>query len=153
MKKCRMISLCLAIVLFCLLPLTGYAETDNAKDHEECEKHHKFMQHHDTIHTHLTYYYELLIDKYRPELKEEWTAVTRDKEAILKKIREMKKEGKQIDDLFVNDKWKEQHQQYQADFLTAVKKRDEAQIKELLPQILELQKQWNKKHRELLKEN
>ncbi|MDG5788665.1 hypothetical protein QA612_14385 [Evansella sp. AB-P1] len=148
------------IFFFCSLVMIGNFFTstiladdlDERCDENECEMNHEQVtHHHEMIKVHLQYYYELLIEKHSPELKEEWREIVRDREAIHKKIKEMKKEGKEIEDCEITKAWKEKHKRYQEMFLDAVNKRDSEKIESLLPLLLQLHKQWNENHLKMLK--
>ncbi|PIB48966.1 hypothetical protein, partial [Pseudomonas sp. 2822-17] len=47
-------------------------EPEEVKEEVECESKEDVLHRHKSIQTHIQFYYELLIDKYKPELKEEW---------------------------------------------------------------------------------
>lgn len=152
----KLVCLCLCLFLT-ILPLQAFAEDDDQLELQERtdqqEKYEDIFHKHSQMKAHINFYYELLIDKYRPDLKEEWIEITREKEAILKKIKEMKKEGKELELPAITEEWKEKHSYYHEQFLEAVERRDDEKLKSLLPALLQLHKKWNEDHRELFKEN
>ncbi|UCZ54630.1 hypothetical protein LGQ02_07725 [Bacillus shivajii] len=122
---------------------------DGSEENDFCENcHEKISYEHQVIRPHMEYYFELLLDKYSPDLKEEWTEVLRERESILKKLKQMKKEGKLKEHPSPSERWYEKHGQIHDQFLNAVKKRDDETITQLLPQLLSLQKEWNVIHKE-----
>lgn len=136
-----------------VLPLNSFAEEEMDQS-EESETHEMAVVHKQAaIKAHIKFYYELLIEKYRPDLMEEWMEVSREKEAILKKMKELKKEGKEFNEPMVSEDWKEKHSNYHEQFLTAVETRDDEKLKALLPALLQLQKQWNEDHRKMFNES
>ncbi|PYZ94375.1 hypothetical protein CR194_02250 [Salipaludibacillus keqinensis] len=101
---------------------------------------------------HFKYYHELIIEKHRPDLLEEWKQVDRDREAIDKKIREYNKEKR--DDVYegISNNWYTKHAIVQQQFLSAVKERESEKIKISLSHLLSLKKSWNIEMKEALKE-
>ncbi|WP_096188496.1 hypothetical protein [Evansella halocellulosilytica] len=120
----------------------GGAEISNKEYHE-------ISYRHEAIRPHIEFYYELMIEKYHPELKEEWKETLRERETILKKLKEVQKEGKSYDHEQMNEEWLNKHQKTHQQLLNAVKKRDGEAIKALLPKIIDLHKDWNKMHKDI----
>ncbi|MCD8510787.1 MAG: hypothetical protein LRY73_13555 [Bacillus sp. (in: Bacteria)] len=122
MKQLKLFSLVL-VLFMSLLPLNSFAEEDIEKK-EEVENHEVGLTHKNSVlKTHIKFYYELLIEKYRPDIMEEWKEISREKDAILKKLKELKKEGKEFNEPIVSEEWKEKHCIYHEQFLAAVEKK------------------------------
>ncbi|MBU9724089.1 MULTISPECIES: hypothetical protein [Bacillaceae] len=154
MSKMRVLLLFILLISSFLITTQVFAEEPEEDVAEaECENKEDVIHRHKAIQTHIQFYYELLIDKYKPELKEEWKEVISEREVILKKMKEMQKEGLDLDYSAISEEWKEKHQKYHEAFLEAVKTRDDEKIRELLPKLLELQKSWNEDHKKFLREN
>ena len=154
MKKITLILICIFTVQMVVSPLTSFAEKiPYTSAEEECDNNEEIIYRHIAIKPHLYFYLELLFEKYTPELKVEWQEVQREKEAINKKMKEMKKEGTTREDPINNREWKKKHEEFQEEFLNAVKKRDEESLINLLPVQLKLHKQWNEEHRKFLTED
>jgi len=105
-----------------------------------------------TIQPHFNYYYELIVEKYRPDLAEEWEQVLSERGAINKKLQEFS--HKQRKELYrnISEDWYHKHELFHVQFLSAVKDREGEKIKKMIPHILTLKKSWNSEMRELFKE-
>ncbi|MBU9714700.1 hypothetical protein [Evansella tamaricis] len=153
MKKFQTITLLFSLIMIIIFPISTIAEDSSDDDiDKECEMNQDIKHRHKDMWIHIQFYYELLLDKYHPELKTEWKEIMRERETILKKWKELKKEGKEFDHSMISEEWKEKHQQYHEAFLEAVKIRDDEKIKSLLPKLLELQKSWNRDQKRVLQE-
>ncbi|MFA9556004.1 hypothetical protein ACERII_01665 [Evansella sp. AB-rgal1] len=152
MRPFRLLLVTIFLILQLGTPIHALAEDQGNKESnmEEWEMKQDIVHRHDSIKIHLQYYYELLVEKHRPELKEEWIEINREKEAILKKMREMKKEGKTFDFTQIDGEWKVKHERIHEEFMEVVKSRDNEKIKNILPEIINLSKEWNEVYRELL---
>ncbi|ADU30000.1 hypothetical protein [Evansella cellulosilytica] len=141
-----------AIFLMIASPFNTLAEDidENKVEQEKCYSEQELSHMHKAMRVHIDYYYELLINKYRPELMEDWKESVRDRDAILKKIKELSKEGADLTSLQPTEQWKTKHEEYQESFLEAIKNRDNEKIKTILPLFLQLQQMWNDSQRESL---
>lgn len=106
---------------------------------------------HKSIRPHFNYYYQLLAEKYAPKHVKVWNEVTKDREALYKKYKELKKEGKELDK-FYDEEWLNKHKDIQKQFLEAVEKRDEEALKEIVPLVIDHHKELNSLLKKRLKE-
>ncbi|MBM7097256.1 hypothetical protein JSY36_16105 [Bacillus sp. H-16] len=144
----RVVSLMMIIVIaFSLIsPMNTSAEEPSPavkRDNHENNVYHQYYLRHDALRPHFNFYYDLLIDRYQPELKEEWRLIVNERESLIKKYKELKKEGKLKDHVQKGEAWKEKHEMVQESFLKAVKERNDEAIKDVLPDLLALQKEMN----------
>ncbi|WP_142669876.1 hypothetical protein [Alteribacter lacisalsi] len=146
MKTGKVLLLVLILLIALVSPLsTSYAE-DAPEGKEETRHSYEGMYlKYDKLRPHFNYYYELLIERHEPALKEEWTLIVQERETLIKKYREMKKEGKLKDADFHNldEEWNQKHQDVQERFLQAVKERNDDSLKMLLSELIALQKEMN----------
>ncbi|QOY36043.1 hypothetical protein AWH56_025955 [Anaerobacillus isosaccharinicus] len=63
---------------------------------------------HKAIRPHFNFYYQLLAEKYAPNHVKIWNDVIKDREALLKKYRELAKEGKEVGN-FYDEEWLKAH--------------------------------------------
>ncbi|OIJ16900.1 hypothetical protein BKP37_04355 [Anaerobacillus alkalilacustris] len=103
------------------------------------------------IRAHFNFYYQLLAEKYAPKHVKVWNNVMKDRDALIKKFKELKKDGKELDN-FYDETWLKEHNEIQQQFLEAVEKRDDEILKVIVPQIIDHQKQLNSILKKRLKE-
>ncbi|SER48383.1 hypothetical protein [Salipaludibacillus aurantiacus] len=125
---------------------TDYNENSNALTGE-------VMYETSTLKPHFNYYYELLFEKHRPDLMEEWKEVGREREALTKKLKEFNKEKRTNLCDSIPDEWYEHHQLAQERFLQSVKERETSKIKISLYHLLAVKKTWNEEMKEALKKS
>lgn len=127
------------------MPLQAMAKEPVELDKDSYHDHvyHEYYLRHDAMRPHFNFYYDLLIDRYQPELQEEWRLIVNERETLIKKYKELKKEGKLKDPVEKDESWKTEHQNIHERFLNAVKERNDEAIEEVLPDLLALQKEMN----------
>ncbi|WP_096434738.1 hypothetical protein [Alteribacter populi] len=125
-------------------PVISFAEDPAEHENDHNNTYHEMYYRHEALRPHFHFYYDLLIDRYHPELKSEWREIISERETLIKKFKELKKEGKLQDPPEKDQQWKEKHQEVHEKFLAAVKERNDQEIKEVLPELLTLQKDVNK---------
>ncbi|OIJ20332.1 hypothetical protein BKP45_09715 [Anaerobacillus alkalidiazotrophicus] len=103
------------------------------------------------IRAHFNFYYQLLAEKYAPKHVKVWNNVMQDRDALIKKFKELKKDGIELDN-FYDETWLKEHNEIQHQFLEAVEKRDDEILKVIVPQIIDHQKQLNSILKKRLKE-
>ncbi|OIJ16006.1 hypothetical protein BKP35_03210 [Anaerobacillus arseniciselenatis] len=103
------------------------------------------------IRPHFNFYYQLLAEKYAPKHVKVWNEVLKDRDALLKKYREVKKAGKELED-FYDEEWLKEHSEIHQQFLEAVEKRDDDKLKEIVPRVIDHQKELNAMLKKRLKE-
>ncbi|TMW73727.1 hypothetical protein [Alteribacter natronophilus] len=150
--KCFMVAALLTAALTQFPGLIAAEESPEGRE-ESARTHETVHLKYDKMRPHLNFYYELLIERYEPAMKEEWLMIVQELETLIKKYREMKKEGKLKDKDFHNqdDKWKMKHQDVQEQFLKAVKERNDEAIRAILPDLVTLQKEMNEYLESILK--
>lgn len=126
---------------------------EDAVDKLEEQKYSECMDYDITIKTHFNYYYELLVDKHRPDLLIKWEQVASERDAINKKLKEFNNEKQKELYENISEDWYHKHALLQEHFLSAVKDRDGEKIKKNIPHILTLKKSWNLEMKELMKES
>ncbi|WP_416149577.1 hypothetical protein ACM26V_00840 [Salipaludibacillus sp. HK11] len=104
-----------------------------------------------TLQPHLIYYLELVVEKHRPDLLEEWREINSEREAINKKLKEYSKEKQKDLCENISEDWYDKHAIVQEHFLTAVTEREAEQIKINIQHILTLKKNWNAEMKEVIK--
>jgi hypothetical protein len=103
---------------------------------------------HAALKPHFDFYYLLLAEKYAPKYVKVWKEVVKEREDLLSKSKELISEGKEIGDYYDED-WSNTHSEIQKKFLEAVEKQAEDSLKEIVPRVIEHQKELNtllKKH-------
>lgn len=104
------------------------------------------------VRPHFNFYYQLLAEKYAPNYVKVWDEVLKDREAIFKNYKELKKAGKEVEPPY-DDAWLKKHSEVHQQFVDAVEKRDEASLKEMVPKVIEHQRElnlmWKKKIKEV----
>ncbi|RXI99541.1 hypothetical protein DS745_15110 [Anaerobacillus alkaliphilus] len=106
---------------------------------------------HKAIRPHFNFYYQLLAEKYAPKHVKVWNDVISEREALIKKYRELAKSGKEIGN-FYDETWLKVHSDIQKQFLEAVEKRDDQALKNIVPQVIDHQKELNILLKKRLKE-
>lgn len=109
---------------------------------QECSDMEKISHEQKAIRPHFNFYYQLLAEKYAPKHVSVWNEVLKDREGLFKKYKELKKAGKEVDNLY-DEAWKKEHGEIQQLFLEAVEKRDDTKLKEMVPRLIDHQKQLN----------
>lgn len=152
MKVLKQKWLFVAIVSAVLLTSTNLGVV-NAEDPDgEASTHMEQVKYeHKAIRPHFNFYYQLLAEKYAPKHVKIWNEVIKDREALLKKYRELAKAGKEVGD-FYDEEWLKAHNDIHQQFLVAVEKRDDKALKTIVPQVIEHQKELNALLKKRLKE-
>lgn len=97
---------------------------------------------HDAVRPHFNFYYQLLAEKYAPKHVKVWNEVLKDRDALIKKYKELKKEGKEVENLH-DEAWLKAHTEIHQQFLEAVEKRDDEKLKQIVPRVIDHQKELN----------
>jgi hypothetical protein len=106
---------------------------------------------HKAIRPHFDFYYQLLAEKYAPKHVKVWNEIIKDREALLKKYRELTKSGKDVGN-FYDEEWLKVHNEIHKQFLVAVEKRDDEALKTIVPKVIDHQKELNVLLKKRLKE-
>lgn len=141
------------VLVLMLVPNFGTvrAEGTDGTDDEACVHMEKVTYEHKAIRPHFNFYYQLLAEKYAPKHVKVWNEVIKDREALLKKYRELTKEGKEVGE-FYDENWLKTHQDIHQQFLAAVEKRDDDALKTVVPLVIDHQKELNSLLKKRLKE-
>lgn len=139
-KKGMLVGVVFLVALMSLTSIT--TANDEAVNDKGCSHMDKIAYERKAIRPHFNFYYQLLAEKYAPEYVEAWNEIISDRDAIMKKYKELKKSGKNIEKPY-NEVWLEKHRELQEEFLKAVKKRDDKILKEIVPKVIEHQKELN----------
>ncbi|WP_280768368.1 hypothetical protein [Salipaludibacillus daqingensis] len=126
--------------------------TDHYKTNVEDQNFIEWVDYESSFQIHFNYYYELLVEKHRPDLLEDWQQMVREREAINKKLKDFDNEKQEELYEQISEDWYHKHELLQEHFLAAVKDREKEKIKKNIPHILTLKKSWNSEMREAIKE-
>lgn len=147
-KQFLLIVITALLMSFTTATITDAEETDGGKEYSHMVKGGYQKK---AIRPHFNFYYQLLAEKYAPEHVKVWNEVMKDREALHKQYKELKKAGKEPDK-FYDEAWLEEHGEIHKEFLEAVEKRDDEALKEVVPRIIDHQKQLNSLLKKRLKE-
>lgn len=144
---------CLYLVLLVATMTATYPtmQVDAEEFDHEASQIEKVKYEHKAIRPHFNFYYQLLAEKYAPKHVKVWNEVIAEREALIKKYRELAKSGKEIGD-FYDEAWLKAHGDLQKHFLEAVEKRDDAALQNIVPQVIDHQKELNILLKKRLKE-
>lgn len=92
---------------------------------------------------HIDYYYELLTEKYAPDLVDEWKVISKDQQEMMSKLKEDKDKKAEFKKNLKDKSWYKRHKELEKEFTKAVKNRDENALKEIMPKVIDLQKELN----------
>ncbi|WP_078552956.1 hypothetical protein [Bacillus alkalicellulosilyticus] len=120
---------------------TSYVFAEEGLDHNS--KSHSQGCYHKGMEVHFQMYYQLLAEKYEPQLVTEWDEIRKEKSMLLKEIRAASKRGELDHEDMIEPMWVEKHDKVQQKFYKAVEQRDSKAIKEILPYLFEMQKELN----------
>jgi hypothetical protein len=123
-----------------------------AEDKVQEKRYSECINYDSTIQTHFNYYYELIIEKYRPDLIEEWEKAVSERGAINKKLKEFSHDKQKELHEEISEEWYHEHNLLQEHFLSAVKEREGEEIKKNIPHILTLKKSWNIEMKNIMKQ-
>lgn len=152
MKVLKQKLLFVAIITAILLSSTNLGVVIAEDTDSEASAHMEQVKYeHKAIRPHFNFYYQLLAEKYAPKHVRIWNEVIKDREALLKKYRELAKEGKEVGN-FYDEEWLKAHNDIHQQFLIAVEKRDEIALKTIVPQVIDHQKKLNALLKKRLKE-
>lgn len=152
MKVLKQKLLFVAIITAILLPSTNIGGVNAEDTDSEASAHMEHVKYeHKAIRPHFNFYYQLLAEKFAPKHVKIWNEVIKDREALLKKYRELAKEGKEVGN-FYDEEWLKAHNDIHQQFLIAVEKRDENALKTIVPQVIDHQKELNALLKKRLKE-
>ncbi|GAE36636.1 hypothetical protein [Halalkalibacter akibai] len=138
-----------SIVVTTLAPVQAEVVEDK-KEEEGCE-HDKGIS--KDLKVHLDYYYELLADKYAPDQIGKWKDIRVERDLLQKKLKEAKQRGELENGQAVDKTWLDKHSELQSVFNAAVEKRDEEQLKIVLPQLFDHYAELNKLYKKRLNLN
>lgn len=122
-------------------------ETEQVKDCFQCE-----MELKNEIKVHLDFYYEMLVNRYAPHELEHWRKIRSERDLLQKKLSELERNGKVQFTSERDEEWVSNHRDIQNKFKMVVEKRDEEQLRILLPKILENDEKLNKLYKQRLKQ-
>lgn len=152
MKVLKQKLLFVAIITAILLSSTNLGVVNAEDTDSEASAHMEHVKYeHKAIRPHFNFYYQLLAEKFAPKHVKIWNEVIKDREALLKKYRELAKEGKEVGN-FYDEEWLKAHNDIHQQFLIAVEKRDENALKTIVPQVIDHQKELNALLKKRLKE-
>lgn len=147
-KQFLLIVITALLMSFTTATITGAEGTTDGK---ECSHMERIGYEKKAIRPHFNFYYQLLAEKYSPKYVKVWNEVLKDREALHKQYKQLKKEGKELDK-FYDEAWLKEHGGIQKEFLEAVEKRDDEALKEVVPRMIDHQKQLNSLLKKRLKE-
>jgi hypothetical protein len=135
--------------------LVSYSNVGNVMaeevDGDTVEQLQQVKYEHKAIRPHFDFYYQLLAEKYAPKHVKVWNESIKEREALLKKYRELVKSGKDVGNFYDED-WLKVHNEIHKQFLVAVEKRDDGALKTIVPQVIDHQKELNLLLKKRLKE-
>ncbi|WP_227938431.1 hypothetical protein [Alkalihalobacillus deserti] len=122
-----------SIVVTSLAPVQ--AEVSEDKKEETCWEHEQGIS--KKLKVHLDFYYELLAEKYAPNEIEQWKEIRVERDLLQKKLKEAKQRGELENGQAVDKSWLDKHAELQKAFNNAIEKRDDEQLKTILPQMFD----------------
>lgn len=123
----------LAMVFLATLLVTSVSAENNGKSSCQMKK----------CGIHMGYYYELLTEKYAPDLVEEWKVISKDQQELMSKLKENKEKKEEFKKNLKEHSWYKRHKELEKQLTKAVKERDEEALKEMMPKMIEIQKELN----------
>ncbi|WP_332632298.1 hypothetical protein [Halalkalibacter flavus] len=146
MKRFHQLFILAQIVLLASIAVTSLApvqaEVPNEEPEQECRGHEQ-QEINKELKVHLDYYYELLAEKYAPNELEKWKEIRSERDLLQKKLKEAKQKGELENGGAIDNEWIEQHKEITDAFNAAIEKRDEEQLRKLLPQLFDHYKKLN----------
>lgn len=140
-------------IIFSLFMLVGFNDVSahETMTNEKGSKEEKCLTHkHEQMKIHINMYYELLAEKYAPDQVKLWQDIQKEQANLKAQIKEAKEKG-ELDSLKDKMKpWFKEHKEIQKQFTEAIEKRNEKQIKKLLPEIISHHQQLNELYKEIL---
>lgn len=133
---------CLLVLAITVFSPVQAEEINEEQSCQQCE-----MQVRKEVKVHLDFYYELLAEKYAPDELEKWREIRKERDLLRKKLNEAKKRGEIEQESSIGDEWLEKHRQLQESFRLAVEKRDEEQLRSLLPKLFDQYNQLNEHYK------
>ncbi|WP_096201174.1 hypothetical protein [Bacillus sp. FJAT-45350] len=130
------------LVSFAQMPV--HAEESIVKEECNCSSGHDLSYTSEIIDIHMTMYYQLLAEKYAPELVAEWNEIQKERDMLEKKITELEKTGALLHGKKVGEDWYKSHAELQTNFAKAIKEYDEKEIKKMIPKLFDQHKELNK---------
>ncbi|NEU29576.1 hypothetical protein GN156_02090 [bacterium LRH843] len=140
------VAVMLTILLTIMAPIQA-EETEQVKNCFQCE-----MELRNELKVHLDFYYEMLVNRYAPNELEHWRKVRGERDLVQKKLSEHKRNGKLQSTGVMEEEWIKTHRDIQNRFKMAVEKRNEDQLRVLLPIIVEHDEKLNKIYKQQLKQ-
>lgn len=136
-------SFLLCSLLFVSFTIVYAEEVEDTKNCLQYE-----MEIRNAIKVHADFYHEMLVHRYAPAELKYWQSVRSERDLLHKKL----KEAAQFPYLKEKDeRWEKKHRKLQEAFKKAVERRDETEIRKLLPQIIKHDDQLNQLNKQRLK--
>ncbi len=151
MQKVKQKFLFVVMIATMLISFSNMAIVNAENEGEACAHMEGVKLEFKALRPHLHFYYQLLAEKYAPDQVKGWTEVIKEREVLFKKYRELAKSGK-INGKFYDETWLKTHSEIQQQLLDAVQKRDENALKNIVPKMLDHQKELNSLLKDRLKE-
>ncbi|HHY21853.1 MAG TPA: hypothetical protein GX525_08220 [Bacilli bacterium] len=124
-------------MLFLASVLVTSVSADDDKGKPSCHCHMKKYG------VHIDHYYELLAEKYAPDLVDEWKVISKDQQELMSKLKEDKDKKAEFKKNLKESSWYKRHKELEKQFTKAVKERDKNALKEIMPKVIEMQKELN----------
>ncbi|TWI55927.1 hypothetical protein [Halalkalibacter nanhaiisediminis] len=141
----------MAAVLALAVTFLAPVQAEDVEQEQERNCHQCEMKVRNELKVHLDYYYEMLVEKYAPTKSEKWQDVRNERDLLQKKLKEAKQRGELSSEKMIDKEWMEEHRNLQQLFNAAVEKRDENQLQQLLPQMIEHYEKLNDLYKQRLK--
>lgn len=141
----------MAAVLVLAVTFLAPVQAEDVEQEQERNCHQCEMEVRNELKVHLDYYYEMLVEKYAPTKSEKWQDVRNERDLLQKKLKEAKQRGELSSEKTIDKGWIEEHRNLQQLFNAAVEKRDENQLQQLLPQMIEHYEKLNDLYKQRLK--
>ncbi|WP_332695927.1 hypothetical protein [Halalkalibacter lacteus] len=155
MKRFHQLFLLAQILLVASIVVTSLApvqaEVSGEEGNQECCQHEKEVA--KELKVHLDFYYELLAEKFAPNELEKWKEIRSERDLLQKKLKEAKQRGELENGEAIDKAWLDRHSELHDSFNVAVKKRDEVQLGQLIPQIFDHYERLNNVYKERLNLN
>ncbi|MDT8862551.1 hypothetical protein N0O92_20305 [Alkalihalobacillus sp. MEB130] len=153
MKRFHQLFLLTQIVLLASVAITSLApvqaEVPNEDPEQECCQHEQ-QEMNQELKVHLDFYYELLAEKYAPDEIEKWKEIRSERDLLQKKLKEAKQKGELENGEAIDKTWVDEHKKLTDAFNAAIEKRDEEQLRTIMPKLFDHYKKLNDVYKERL---
>ncbi|GAE24627.1 hypothetical protein JCM9140_569 [Halalkalibacter wakoensis JCM 9140] len=152
MKRFHHLFLLVQIVLLTTVAITSLApvQAEGPIEEEEQECCQQDEQIKKELKVHFDFYYELLAEKYAPDEIEKWKDIRSERDLLLKKLKEAKQKGELENGEAIDKEWIAKHKEITDSFHTAIEKRDEEQVRLLLPKLFDHYRELNNLYKKRL---